>query len=273
MVTANYHTHTYRCRHAVGTDRDYVEAAIKAGIKTLGFSDHAPQVFPADSGYRSDCRIQPEELAEYVASISALKEEYRDRIRILIGLEMEYLPDLFEDFKRLIRGSGIEYLLLSHHAFGNEYDTLYPAGHPMAGIMDHAFHETDNEARLKLYVDREIAGMHTGMFSYLAHPDGINFHGDPAAYRREMRRLCEEAKACGLPLEINMLGLSDHRHYPAERFWQIAGEVGNTAIIGFDAHDPRAFSAYQSATEEAGRWLDKYGVPRAEQIKLPLLQK
>ena len=115
MVTTNYHTHTYRCRHAVGTDRDYVEAAIKAGIKTLGFSDHAPQVFPADSGYRSDCRIQPEELAEYVASISALKEEYRDRIQILIGLEMEYLPDLFEDFKRLIHGSWSNFCTTSSH--------------------------------------------------------------------------------------------------------------------------------------------------------------
>lgn len=273
MVTANYHTHTFRCRHAVGTDRDYVEAAIKAGIKTLGFSDHAPQVFPADSGYRSDCRIQPEELAEYVASISALKEEYRDRIQILIGLEMEYLPDLFEDFKRLIHGSGIEYLLLSHHAFGNEYDTLYPEGHPMAGIMDHAFHETDNEARLKLYVDREIAGMRTGMFSYVAHPDGMNFSGDPALYRRQMRRLCEEAKACDLPLEINLLGLYDHRHYPAKRFWEIAGEVGNKAIIGCDAHEPAALSDRAEAIAEAERWIQEFGLTRTETIAMPLLNQ
>ena len=41
-MTENYHTHTYRCGHAVGTERDYVEAALKAGIRTLGFSDHTP---------------------------------------------------------------------------------------------------------------------------------------------------------------------------------------------------------------------------------------
>ncbi len=39
---ANYHTHTKRCRHAVGEDREYVEAAIEAGLKVLGFSDHTP---------------------------------------------------------------------------------------------------------------------------------------------------------------------------------------------------------------------------------------
>ena len=34
---ANYHTHTKRCQHAVGEDREYVEAAIAAGIQVLGF--------------------------------------------------------------------------------------------------------------------------------------------------------------------------------------------------------------------------------------------
>ena len=41
----NYHTHTVRCRHASGTDREYVEKAIEGGIKTLGISDHAPYLF------------------------------------------------------------------------------------------------------------------------------------------------------------------------------------------------------------------------------------
>ena len=38
----NYHTHTTRCHHAEGSDEDYIIEAIKAGYKTLGFSDHAP---------------------------------------------------------------------------------------------------------------------------------------------------------------------------------------------------------------------------------------
>ena len=43
-MLANYHTHTKRCNHALGEDREYVEAAIKAGLKVLGFSDHCPFV-------------------------------------------------------------------------------------------------------------------------------------------------------------------------------------------------------------------------------------
>ena len=40
MIQTNWHTHTSRCGHAVGTDEEYVQAAIQGGLKTLGFSDH-----------------------------------------------------------------------------------------------------------------------------------------------------------------------------------------------------------------------------------------
>ena len=53
-MIANYHTHTPRCNHAVGTEREYVENALEAGLQILGFSDHSPYIFPGDyySGFR-----------------------------------------------------------------------------------------------------------------------------------------------------------------------------------------------------------------------------
>ncbi len=51
-----------------------------------------------------------------------------------------------------------------------------------------------------------------------------------------MRRLCVFAKEHDIPLEINFNGLADHRNYPDPRFWKIAGEVGNAAVFGSDAH-------------------------------------
>ena len=45
-MTINYHTHTYRCGHAVGNEREYVEKAIELGFSELGFSEHAPMPFP-----------------------------------------------------------------------------------------------------------------------------------------------------------------------------------------------------------------------------------
>ena len=39
-LKANLHAHTFRCQHAYGTEREYVETAIEMGIKEFGFSDH-----------------------------------------------------------------------------------------------------------------------------------------------------------------------------------------------------------------------------------------
>ena len=47
MILANYHTHTTRCNHAMGTEREYIETAISEGFEILGFSDHTPQPYPA----------------------------------------------------------------------------------------------------------------------------------------------------------------------------------------------------------------------------------
>ena len=78
-------------------------------------------------------------------------------------------------------------------------------------------------------------------------------------YRREMTRLCRGVKELGIPLEINLLGLHEGRHYPTELFWQIAGEVGNTVILGCDAHEPEALNRPETA--EAGRALaQRYGL-------------
>ena len=56
---ANYHTHTYRCNHATGTEEEYINNAIALGFKELGFSDHAPFAFEdgVEAGYRVPTKL------------------------------------------------------------------------------------------------------------------------------------------------------------------------------------------------------------------------
>lgn len=220
----NIHTHTVRCHHAVGTEREYIENAVARGLRVLGFADHSPQIFP--DGYVSGVRMLPQQLPEYVRTLTALRKEYRDRIDIRIGLEMEYYPACFAPTLDWIRRCGVEFLILGQHWTGNE-----------AG-KEHAFNATADEKRLIRYVDQSLEGLRTGVFTYAAHPDGFRFTGDEAAYRRHMERFCREAKALDVPLEINLQGVREHRPYPCERFWRIAAEVGNRVVFGIDAHQP-----------------------------------
>ena len=73
-MKANFHTHTYRCNHATGDVRDYVEAAVQAGFDMLGMSDHTPWPNVVGVGMSVD------QLPGYVATIDSLREEYAGRI-------------------------------------------------------------------------------------------------------------------------------------------------------------------------------------------------
>lgn len=223
-MLANYHTHTYRCNHAVGEDREYVESAIARGLQVLGFSDHVPMPFP--DGHEPWNRVPFRLLDDYVNSVLALRKEYKDDILIRLGFEAEYYPDLFEAMLEVLGPYPVDYLLLGQH-FNDSRETVYNPS--MA----------QGRAALTRYVDMVIEGMETGAFTYVAHPDLICFEGPEKVYRREMTRLCERAKALDIPLEINMLGLRTGRCYPSDRFWPIVKELGCRAVLGCDAHDPK----------------------------------
>ena len=224
-MIANYHTHTPRCGHAVGSEREYIERAIESGIEILGFSDHAPYRFDRPGKYPG-VRMEPEMLPDYAETFFTLRNEYAGRIELHLGVEAEYYPLYFSSLVDDLRANGVEYMILGQHFLGNEI------GEP--GSMA----ATTDPAVLDRYVSQVIEGIETGLFSYIAHPDVLRFEGDPAEYDRGCRRICVRARELGIPLEINLLGLKNGRHYPNESFWRIAGEEGNAVILGSDAHRP-----------------------------------
>ena len=224
-MRANYHTHTYRCHHAVGSEEEYIEKAIAEGIKILGFSDHAPNIFP--DGYVSGHKMLPSEADGYFSHIRSLAQKYRDKIKIYVGYETEYYREYWRPTLDMWAHNPPDYLILGQHFVFSEW----------GGDMSSSVPTTDAQ-RLGHYVDRVIEALDTGFFSCLAHPDILNFKGDAAEYRRHMSRLIRRAVSLDIPLEINLLGLSSKRHYPRDDFWALAGELGAKAIIGCDAHNP-----------------------------------
>lgn len=252
-MIANYHTHTWRCNHANGDEDSYVKAALKQGLSILGFSDHTPYCFP--DGYRSGIRMDLEQLSDYCKVVRSLRKKYAGQIDLPLGLELEYYPDCLPHLLPVLRDHGIEYLLLGQHFLGNE------AGQPYAG------RPTSDVSILDGYCRQSMDAMQTGLFTYFAHPDLIHFLGDDRTYRRAMRRLCQEAKSCNLPLEINMLGIWSGRNYPDERFWELASEEGCSVVIGCDAHAPEHLNR-PDAEAKALAIVNQYGLPLLETVTL-----
>lgn len=250
----NYHTHTYFCDHADGEPREYIENAIAGGIKYMGFSEHCPLKYP--DGSESSYRMQTKDAEKYFKLLNTLREEYKDKIWISIGFEMEYYPIYFDEMLKNATKFGAEYLILGQH-FLNSGER--------EGVK--VTEKTASEERLALYSDTVIEGMKSGSFTYVAHPDIINYVNDDEAYEREMRRICMVSREYNVPLEINFLGIRGGRIYPRDAFWKVAGEEKCPVVMGFDAHSAEA--AYDGASLiKAKAFVEKYQLNLIEHPQL-----
>lgn len=230
----NYHSHTTRCMHARGSEEEYVQQAIKTGFSVLGFADHS--CWPYKSDFVANMRMRVDELDGYVAEVRRLGEKYKGQIRIRCAMECEAFPEFYPWLREIRESKGMDYFIL-----GNHYDTTDENGGPYFG-------KCETPERIYRYMETTIAGMESGLFLYLAHPD-LFLHRYPrfdSACREASRELCRAAKRLNMPLEYNLLGMKRNAEsrrrgfvgYTSDEFWSIAAETGNRAIIGVDAHAP-----------------------------------
>lgn len=229
MPDFNLHTHTWRCHHAKGQDEDYVKAAIANGYKTIGFSDHAPYLFPGD--YYSGFRIDLADAQNYADSIHTLQKQYDGIIDIKLGYEVEWYPDLIEKELAFLKSFGCDYLICGQHYTGNEFEDW----------ANYTGHKTNNPEDLERYIKQVIAAAQSGEIAYIAHPDIIHFTGDRKLYLERMHFLIRELKKTDIPLEFNFLGYTDKRQYPCDEFWKMVADEGNRVVIGLDAHRPEVY--------------------------------
>ena len=256
----NYHSHTARCGHAWGTDDEFIQAAIEAGYTTLGFSEHSPWPF-ADGYQEIDARqrIPMEGLESYLADMQELKEKYKDRIQIKIALECEYFSQYF-DWLQSIRPR-LDYLLLGVHCAQQDEH------------LTHYFARYNTAEQIMEYTRCAIAGMESGLFAYLAHPDlclADNTQYDDVC-KEAVHSICRKAKELDIPLEYNLYGVDKQGRgrqkgmgYPCNIFWETAAEYGCRAIIGVDAHRPVHFNHQRHLT--ARDYLISLGLKLTEEI-------
>ena len=264
LLEANYHSHTFRCGHAGGQDEEYAKAAIDAGFKALGFSDHVILPDRSQSGMRGD----PALLEGYIASVSALKEKYKSQIEILLAFECEWYGNEYASYyKQLLTKRGFDYLLLGQHCF------------LLNGRFAYYCNVADDNLGIELYTKDVISAIESGLFAYVAHPDlYMLWHEkwDEVAIKAAWA-ICRKAKEKNVPLEINMgpsrRGLKTSVYgdslycYPYPKFFEIAREVGNEIIIGVDAHSPHDYgiSDYRWALDFAS----KLGLKPLKRLVLP----
>lgn len=113
------HCHTTFC-DGKNTPEEMVEAALRMGLRRIGFSGHSP------TPYSAAYAIHEEQLQEYYKEISRLKQKYADRIEILLGLELDLYSDPAPELLDYCIGS------VHHIVIG---DTNYEVDHTPEGLV------------------------------------------------------------------------------------------------------------------------------------------
>ncbi len=116
MLKFNYHSHTDYC-DGIYTAEEMIKSAIEKGLCYYGVSSHAPLPFD------TDWTMKNEDLNQYVDEVLYLKQKYENRITVLVGLEIDYLPDLESFSIKDESMSRIDYIIGSVHFLGKLNDS------------------------------------------------------------------------------------------------------------------------------------------------------
>ncbi|MCQ2795813.1 MAG: histidinol-phosphatase [Bacilli bacterium] len=232
-ITYCYHSHTKRCGHASGEDEEYIKKAIEAGLKDYGVSDHVILPNVIQSGMRGAYYL----LDDYLNSIKNLKNKYKNQINIYTAFECEYMPQYEDYYRSLLEEKKVDYLILGQHCYFKRGEVIWYHLHGVTGLLE--------------YTEHLIAGMKSGLFLYVAHPDLFmcvtgkwdNLTKDCA------QKIIDAAVKYDIPLEINLghvrvygmrhfAGTYSYYEYPFTPFWEMVAKTKARVVIGFDSHRP-----------------------------------
>ena len=230
LYTGNLHTHSTFSdgKHSV---REIIEAAIGNGFSVIGLSDHAFTNF--DTSY---C-VPPARYDEYKKEVRALQAEYADKIKVLLGIELDYFSDVQDR-------EGCDYFISGVHYV--KADGIY---HPIdfsaaatQKCIDEGF-GGDKIAFAKAYYETVVDSLrHKPLF--LAHFDLITKHSVPdqtdPAYIDVALQALDAVIDADIPVEVNTGAMARGATtwpYPAEFLMRRLAERNARVTLGSDCHD------------------------------------
>ncbi|TVX98786.1 histidinol-phosphatase [Cohnella terricola] len=230
------HTHHDRCGHASDNIKDYIESAIRAGLHVIGISDHSPYFAHEKDHPSPGIAMARSEFPNYVAEVLRLKEEYKDRIEVLLGVESDFYPDQLE----LYRASYEPY----------PFDYIIGSVHQTRGVSifnRNRWKDKGEAAQLdekKHYYELIRQSANSGLFQVLGHIDAMKGYypgfADIAGAEAEIDEALKAVAANDLSIEINTSGKTKDcgGWYPSDAILERALHFGADVTFGSDAHLP-----------------------------------
>ena len=237
----NYHTHTNRCGNdSTAKDQDYIIQALKKGMTSFGFTEHAPS--PRIEYDEINERLSNDATPEYINSIKKLNKEFPD-IKVYVGFEAGYSEALRLHLVNLRKQ--VDYMMLGQHDVIVDGEVVDPIDNPEYPLI---------------YAKSIVDALDSGIFDIVAHPDYFMIYRDTCRDSRThmefmtnaekaadiIGRKCEELD---IPLEINLDSITrveNDKFYDGEhsfthpRFYNELLKYDVRFLYGCDAHRPKS---------------------------------
>lgn len=216
-MKSNYHSHTKWCKHATGDVREIVIEAINQGMKEFAFTEHV-----AYPNYNSS-RPELSELAIIFQQIDDTIKEFGTQIKIYKALECEYVPELHDHYQKLKDQYQLDFLILGHH-FSSVPPTMNYFNIRDKNLLDE-------------YERTVIAGINSGLFKMIAHPDVfLNTYPFNEYAAQSAQNILKAIEANNIYLEINANGLRNQCGYPSVDFFKLSKNYQLKYLINADSH-------------------------------------
>lgn len=251
LSLSNIHTHTH---YSDGSSppEDYVNEAIGKGFLSIGFSDHSPLPF------ENTFAIKEDRAEEYCETILKLKKKYTGKIEVLLGMEIDFIPDIAPAPSWFRQQYPLDFIIGSVHL----------VKHPATGerwFIDGPYQESYDKGLQKVFAGDIRAGV-TAYYHQLmelirvykpdvvGHLDKIKMHNKGRYFSEEepwYLKLVDETLLlmpdAGCRMEINTRGIYKKRSdtlFPGIEIIRKAHGLGIPVTLATDAHKPQELSLY-----------------------------
>lgn len=266
-MLANYHTHSTYCDGKSSLE-ETVLAAIERGFSALGFSGHGYTEFDVHTSM-SDTR-------GYVSEVKRLKEAYKNKIQVYLGIEEDMLALVDRsDFDYIIGSSHYMYINGSYHPLDLSHDNITDCLKLFSG---------DPIAMTEEYYKRFCSYLKERKPDIVGHFDLITKFDERFApiflgnteYNAVAEKYLDTVAGDNLIFEVNTGAIArGYRStpYPAENLLHLLKKRGAGIILSSDCHNADWIDCRFTETKKYLRdigFIDAYALYDGEFVKYKL---
>lgn len=236
IIRSDSHMHTCFSSDSEASVESMLNAAASVGLHSVCITDHLDLDYPPDEELGDHPFLL--DVDEYFRVLTDLRERYKDKIEVRIGVEIGLQEHLGREYHQLVNRYPFDFVIGSLHLVCGEdpYNGRVFQGKSDAKVYREAFRETLRNLEK------------TDDFDVLGHLDYVVRYGKHqaeeytyAAFADEIDAVLRKLIDMGKGLELNMagmkygLGFANPHPDVLKRYRELGGEI---VTVGADAHKP-----------------------------------